>query len=109
LHREAAPVQMYTSTREQNAAQYSPDSKHVVFDSARSGLWSVWMADTDGSNLVQISHDGPAGYPRWSPDSQKIAFDMIESSGLVGAYTADISDRISHKLKTNIRESRDPF
>ncbi len=64
LHPEAAPVQTYTSTLDQNGAQYSPDGKHVAFDSARSGLWSVWMADTDGSNLVQISHEGPAGFPR---------------------------------------------
>ena len=108
LHPEAAPVQMYTSTREQNAAQYSPDSKHVAFDSARSGLWSVWMADTDGSNLVQISHDGPAGYPRWSPDSQKIAFAMKNSDGLWHVYTADISDRVPHKLQTNVPETTDP-
>jgi Tol biopolymer transport system component/DNA-binding winged helix-turn-helix (wHTH) protein len=108
LHPEAAPVQMYTSTREQNAAQYSPDSKHVAFDSARSGLWSVWMADTDGSNLVQISHDGPAGYPRWSPDSQKIAFAMKDSDGLWNVYTAYISDRVPHKLQTNVPETTDP-
>jgi Tol biopolymer transport system component len=108
-HPEAPAVQVYTSTRQQNNAQYSPDGKHVAFDSARSGTWSVWVADTDGSNLVQISQEGPAWYPRWSPDSQKIVFAMIEPSGFVGAYTADISDRVSHKLKTNVRESSDPF
>jgi Tol biopolymer transport system component/DNA-binding winged helix-turn-helix (wHTH) protein len=109
LHPEAAPVQMYISTREQNAAQYSPDGKHVAFDSARSGLWSVWMADTDGGNLVQISHDGPAGNPRWSPDSQKIAFEMKDSDGLWNVYSADISDRVPHKLTTNVRESTHPY
>ena len=34
---------------------------------------------------------------------------MVEPSGLVGVYTADISDRVAHKLKTNIREASDPF
>ena len=108
-HPEAPAVQVYTSTRQQDNAQYSPDGKHVAFNSARSGTWSVWVADTDGSNLVQISQKGPAGHPRWSPDSQKIAFDMIDPSGLVGAYIADISDRVSHKFETNVRESSDPF
>jgi Tol biopolymer transport system component/DNA-binding winged helix-turn-helix (wHTH) protein len=108
-HPEAPAVQIYTSTRQQSNGQYSPDGKHVAFDSARSGTWSVWVAETDGSNLVQISHEGPAGHPHWSPDSQKIAFVMTEPSGLVGVYTADISDRVSHKLKTSVRESSDPF
>ena len=108
-HPDAPAQQMYTSTRQQSSGQYSPDGKHVTFDSARSGTWSVWVADTDGSDLVQISHEGPAGDPHWSPDSQKIAFEMIEPNGLVGVYTADISDRVPHKLKTNVRESSDPF
>jgi Tol biopolymer transport system component/DNA-binding winged helix-turn-helix (wHTH) protein len=108
LHPEAAPVQMYTSTLDQNAAQYSPDGKHVAFDSARSGLWSVWMADTDGTNLVQISHEGVAGFPRWSPDSQKVAFEMKDRDGLWGVYIADVSERVPHKLPTNVREISDP-
>ena len=108
LHPNAAPAQMYTSTLEQNAAQYSPDGKRVAFDSARSGLWSVWMADTDGNNLVQISHEGPAGFPRWSPDSQKVAFQMKDRNGLLGVYLADVSDRVPHKLATNVHETTDP-
>lgn len=108
-HPETPAVQVYTSTRQQNNAQYSLDGKHVAFASARSGTWSVWVTDTDGSNLVQISQGGIAGHPRWSPDSQKIAFDMVEPTRLKGAYTADISDRVAHKLKTNVRESSDPF
>jgi Tol biopolymer transport system component/DNA-binding winged helix-turn-helix (wHTH) protein len=108
-HPEAPPVQMYMSTRQQKNGQYSLDGKHVAFGSARSGTWSVWSADIDGSNLVQISHEGPAGYPRWSPDSQKIAFEMIEPSGHFGVYTAGISDRVPHKLKTSVGEASRPF
>jgi Tol biopolymer transport system component/DNA-binding winged helix-turn-helix (wHTH) protein len=108
-HPEAPALQMLVSTRQQNNSQYSPDGKHVAFDSARSGTWSVWVADADGANLVQISHEGPAGFPRWSPDSQKITFVMTELSGLTGVYTADLSDRVAHKLKTNVREADHPY
>ena len=108
-HPEAPPVQMYMSTRQQNNGQYSPDGNHVAFGSARSGSWGIWAADTDGSNLIQISREGPAGYPRWSPDSRKIAFEMIEPSGHFGVYTVDLSDRVPHKLKTNVREASRPF
>ena len=108
-HPEAPALQMLVSTRQQDNSQYSPDGKHVAFDSARSGTWSVWVADADGGNPVQISHDAPAGFPRWSPDSQKITFVMTELSGLTGVYTADLSDRVAHKLKTNVREADHPY
>ena len=108
-HPEAPAVQMYVSTRQQNNGQYSPDGKHVAFASARSGTWSVWVADADGSNPVQISQEGLADYPRWSPDSQKIAFQMVEPSGHLGVYTVDISNRVPHKLKTNVHESSNPY
>jgi Tol biopolymer transport system component/DNA-binding winged helix-turn-helix (wHTH) protein len=108
-HPEAAAVQMYSSSRPQDNSQYSPDGKYVAFDSDRSGTWSVWVARVDGSDPVQISHEGPAGHPRWSPDSQKITFEMTDPGGLIGVYTADISERVPHKLKTNIREVGRPF
>jgi Tol biopolymer transport system component/DNA-binding winged helix-turn-helix (wHTH) protein len=109
-HPEVPSVQMYSSTRPQNAAQYSPDGKNVAFDSERSGTWSVWMADNDGSNLVQISREEPALYPRWSPDSKKIVFQMFDkASGLWGVYIADIFDRVAHKLKTNIHLLEFPY
>jgi Tol biopolymer transport system component/DNA-binding winged helix-turn-helix (wHTH) protein len=109
-HPEVAAVQMYSSTRAQNAAEYSPDGNHVAFVSERSGKPSVWMADAEGNNLVQISREGPAANPNWSPDSHKIVFQMFdEASGLWAVYTADISDRLVHKLKTNIHMQESPY
>ncbi len=61
---EAPAEAMFVSTRPQNNSQYSPDGKHVAFDLLRSGTWSLWMADADGSNPVQRTHQAPAGYPR---------------------------------------------
>ncbi len=108
-HPEAPAVQMYASTRPQNNAEYSPDGRHVAFDSKRSGTWSVWLADSDGSNLVQITQGAPAGYPRWSPDSRKLVFSVQEPSGRNEVYTADISDHVAHKVKTNVREAAYPY
>ncbi len=109
-HPEVPSVQMYSSTRPQSAAEYSPDGKSVAFDSERSGTWSVWMADSEGSNLVQISREEPALYPRWSPDSKKIVFQMFDkASGSWGVYIADISDRVAHKLKTNVHVLEFPY
>ena len=103
-HPQAAAVQLYPSTLQQNNARYSPDGKHVLFGSTRSGVWAVWLADTDGSNLVQVSRELPAGFGRWSPDSRKVAFEVHEPDGLVSVYTADISDRVPHTLRTNLKQ-----
>ena len=109
LHPHVPAVQMFASTRPQDNAQYSPDGRHVVFDSLRSGTWSIWLADSDGSNLVQITKGPAAGFPRWSPNSRKVAFVITEPTGLQETYTADISDHVPHKLKTNVRESDYPY
>jgi Tol biopolymer transport system component len=106
---KAPAVEMFPSSRSQNNAQYSPDGEHVAFDSKRSGIWSVWLGDSDGRNLVQISQGELAGYPQWSPDSRKIAFIVSEADGTIGTYIANIADRVPHKLKTNISSANMPY
>jgi Tol biopolymer transport system component len=52
---------------------FSPDGKSVAYVSFPEG--TLWKADRDGSNRVQLS--GPPNYPynpRWSPDSRQILF-----------------------------------
>ena len=53
LHPESPAVELIPSSRAQLDAQYSPDGKHIVFNSVRSGLQGVWISSYDGSNLVQ--------------------------------------------------------
>lgn len=65
------------SNMQEEGPQYSPDGKHIVFQSTRSGNFEIWRADGDGTNLVQLtSFGGPlTGTPRWAPDARQIAFD----------------------------------
>ena len=95
------------SSKDENQASYSPDGTHVAFDSNRSGIWSVWMGDADGSNLTKISRD-LAGYPRWSPDSRRIAYQQSDGDEWA-VYVADIDERVGHKLKTSVNNVGAPF
>jgi len=74
---KAAPF--ITSTRVDANPEFSPDGKRIAFTSgrfSRSGSYEIWVCDSDGSNAVQLTSFGAeAGTPRWSPDSQRIAFD----------------------------------
>jgi Tol biopolymer transport system component len=65
------------STRADYSPNFSPDSKRLVFTSARSGFDEIWIAASDGSHPVQLTHFnvGSAGCPSWSPDGQWIVFD----------------------------------
>jgi Tol biopolymer transport system component len=73
------PTKLIASTRNDVSPQFSPDGGRIVFGSDRSGSSEIWMGDSDGSNVVQMtSLNKEAGTPRWSPDGQQIAFDFFE-------------------------------
>ncbi|HEX4537909.1 MAG TPA: hypothetical protein VH140_13240 [Candidatus Acidoferrum sp.] len=78
---------LVSSTRMQRGSDISPDGKRIVFESDRSGVQEVWVADIDGSNPVRLTHfNNPlTGSPRWSPNGQLIAFDS-RAGGQAGVY-----------------------
>ncbi len=67
-------IKMISSTRLDGVPQYSPDGRRIVFTSTRSGSPQVWVCDSNGENLMQLTSAGWAGYPRWSPDGRHILF-----------------------------------
>jgi Tol biopolymer transport system component len=76
------------STRLELNAQFSPDGTRIVFESLRSGMQELWIADADGRNEQQlISFNGRrGGTPAWSPDGQSIVFDWRTEGGRGDIY-----------------------
>lgn len=45
---------------------WSPDGRHIVFQSNRSGSDQIWSMLADGSDAVQLTHGGVNTQPAWS-------------------------------------------
>jgi TolB protein len=71
----AAITQVTSDPASDIQPEFSPDGKHLVFASDRSGSFDIWMVGTDGSQPTQLTHE-PAHevHPTWAPDSQRIAY-----------------------------------
>jgi Tol biopolymer transport system component len=85
------PVSLISSTRNDLAAQYSPDGKRIAFTSSRSGRAQVWVCNSDGSGEMQLTFTGvTAAIPRWSPDGKRIVFSS-NAEGYMAIYVGDAS------------------
>ncbi len=100
---EGSATRLIFSTRVQRVPRYSPDGTRVVFESNRSGTHEIWLADADGSNLVQLtSFKGPqTGAPSWCSDGRRIAFDS-RASGVSAIYVEDINERLPRQVQTDV-------
>lgn len=74
-------VSSTSNTDQGPGPQFSPDGTKLAYMSDRSGTMEIWIAHRDGSNAFQLTAVGGAGTPRWSPDSQAIAFDVPTRTG----------------------------
>jgi len=64
------------SNRDEAGPQISPDGRKIAFVSHRSGSGELWVANTDGTDAVQLTFFGSRTMyvGGWSPDGRQIAF-----------------------------------
>jgi Tol biopolymer transport system component len=56
--------------------EYSPDGKHIWFNSVRSGLMQVWRMNADGTEQTQMTSDEDynSWFPHISPDGKQVVY-----------------------------------
>ena len=105
----ADPTPFASSTGGDMNPQYSPDGKHVAFESARSGEQRIWISEADGSNArpLFVSPDMYAGSPRWSPDGKFLTFDS-DSTGQWHVYVIPATGGKAKRLTTDTASDNVP-
>jgi len=91
------------SSREDQSPRFSPDGKRVVFDSSQTGVAELWLANSDCTQLTQLTRfeqPGVVGSARWSPDGSRIVFDR-HANGEVDLYSIDVNGGNLRRLTTS--------
>jgi eukaryotic-like serine/threonine-protein kinase len=97
-----SPTILISSTRQEEAAEFSPDGQRIAFRSNRSGNDEIWVCRSDGSNPVQLTNfGGPfTAAPRWSPDGRWIVF-YSRASGNFDVYIISAEGGSPRRLTTD--------
>ena len=89
------------STREDHQPRVSPDGSQIAFVADRSGSDQLWLADTKGENLRQLTR-----LPRavitdisWSPDGLDILL-TVQSKNATGLYSLLLQDLALKRITT---------
>ncbi|HKE56500.1 MAG TPA: winged helix-turn-helix domain-containing protein [Pyrinomonadaceae bacterium] len=103
------PVKLLASTREDQSPRFSPDGKKIAFQSDRSGNLEIWLCDSEGQNLTQLTFfgKGQAGTPQWSPDGNQIAFDY-RAEDRADIYLVSVAGGVPRRVTTESSDDSVP-
>lgn len=95
--------------------QFSPDGKKIVFEGFKQGHQEIYVMDSDGSHIVDLSRsDAVNADPMFSPDGKEIIFDSLrQNNGKYGIYIMDATDgkpviKVSHDDLSDLEPAFSP-
>lgn len=94
--------------------QVAPDGQRVAFvrqtldPSKKKPLTSIWIADCDSGQMVQLTRGDSDRHPRWAPDSRRIAF-LSGRAGSGDLYIIDTRGGEAQPLKLELNPETPPL
>ncbi|MFC2030315.1 hypothetical protein ACFLWA_06260 [Chloroflexota bacterium] len=89
-----------SSDASDTAPSWSPDGSQLVFTSARSGNWELYLVQAAGASGQEeklIAHPAADVAPTWSPDGKSVAF-LSDRGGSWAVYVLDIKSGQATKV-----------
>jgi Tol biopolymer transport system component len=78
-----------------------PTVKRIAFSSDRTGISEIWVANSDGSELAQLTNlKSTTGGSRWSPHGKQIAF-LSQVAGQSEIYVIDAQGGAPVRITNN--------
>jgi Tol biopolymer transport system component len=101
----------WTPSAQEDTPIFTPDGAAIAFASDRDGDWSIYLMDSDGTN-VRPALSGYAGtdevHPTFTPDGLVLAFSSNRVDGNWDIYTAAIGSSEWTRLTTDPAVDRFP-
>ncbi len=78
------------------------DGQKIAFSSDHDGDSEIYVIDKDGANIKKLTdNQGYDGRPRWSPDGNKISFELDRDGGDWDIYIMNSDSSDSKPITTN--------
>ena len=85
------------------------DARAIAFSSDRSGNANIYVMDTNGKNLQQLTdHPGNEYAPAFSPDGQQMAYMTTRHDGYQELYVMNLQTKVSHRLTNHPKHDDSP-
>jgi TolB protein len=110
---DGSDLKALTSGKDYHAeCAYSPDGKHIVFTSNKTGSMNLYIMDSDGTNVKQVTNTAWSynGGPFFYPDGSKIIFRADrEKRHYLQLYVINADGTGEQKLTNNQAVNWAPF
>jgi Tol biopolymer transport system component len=85
------PVRLTNYARSDTQPKFSPDSSKIVFvrenvDSQGITNYSIFRMNADGSNVIQLTTDVNDSSPSFSPDGNRILFQIFDNASFLSKF-----------------------